>query len=307
MSQKKKNAGKTDVRAYFAIAGYMTCSALMLLVNKITVNYLPAPSFVLLCQLVSSAFFTKTCGALGFIKVDNLNLRKVKKFWIVPMAFLGTIFANIKILQHANVETFIVFRASTPIMVSLLEWQFLERHLPSKQSWMCLVFILMGATSYVLNDKFFNVDAYWWVCVWYAVFCFDQVYIKHAVDSVDMTTWGRVYYTNLLASGPLILSFMFTGELDLLNNFEWTNEARISLFISCVCGTLIAYFAFLARERISAAYFTVVGNTCKVVTIVLNHFWWNLHATPAGLASLGVCLAAAAFYKQAPKRGVLPK
>jgi len=37
---------------------------------------------------------------------------QVKKFWIVAFVFLGTIYANMKTLQYANVETFIVFRSS---------------------------------------------------------------------------------------------------------------------------------------------------------------------------------------------------
>ena len=47
-----------------------------------------------------------------------------------------------------------------------------------------------------------------------------QVYIKHAVDNVKMdSNWGRVFYTNLLASVPLI----FTGasqEATTLMEFE---------------------------------------------------------------------------------------
>ena len=37
-------------------------------------------------------------------------------FW-VSVAFLACIFANIKTLQYCNVETFIVFRASTPVVI----------------------------------------------------------------------------------------------------------------------------------------------------------------------------------------------
>ena len=41
--------------------------------------------------------------------------------------------------------------------------------------------------------------------VWYGMFIFDQVYIKHAVETVAMdSNWGRVFYCNLLASLPLI-------------------------------------------------------------------------------------------------------
>ena len=38
----------------FAVVGYATCSSLMLVMNKVAVHVLPAPSFVLLCQLFSS-------------------------------------------------------------------------------------------------------------------------------------------------------------------------------------------------------------------------------------------------------------
>ena len=111
MGDKDAKKAALGAQALFAILGYMTCSALMLLVNKLAVHYLPAPSFVLLCQLATSALVCWFLGKMGLIEVDALSLDKVKRFWVVPVAFLGTIFANIKILQYANVETFIVFRA----------------------------------------------------------------------------------------------------------------------------------------------------------------------------------------------------
>ena len=59
---------------------------------------------------------------------------------------------------------------------------------------MALVFITMGAAGYVMTDKGFQVDAYMWVGVWFVVFAVDVVYIKYIVDTVPMTSWGRVYY-----------------------------------------------------------------------------------------------------------------
>lgn len=54
----------------------------------------------------------------------------MKKFWVVAFVFLGTIFTNIKCLQYANVETFIVFRSSTPMLIAVLDYFFLGRELP---------------------------------------------------------------------------------------------------------------------------------------------------------------------------------
>ena len=75
----------------------------------------------------------------GLILVDDLEWAKVKPYSLVAVAFLGTIYTNIRTLQYANVETFIVFRASTPILVSVFDWIFLGRELPGFQSSLCLL------------------------------------------------------------------------------------------------------------------------------------------------------------------------
>merc|ERR1712205_264930 len=96
----------------------------------------------------------------------------------------ANIFTNIKTLQYANVETFIVFRASTPIIVSVCDFIFLGRELPRAKSWLSLIGLVGGAYLYVASDHQFHVTGYYWVCVWYMVFCFDQVYIKHVITKV---------------------------------------------------------------------------------------------------------------------------
>ncbi len=280
----------------------------MLLVNKLAVHHLPAPSFVLLCQLFSSGLFTWLAGQAGYIEVDALSWDKVRRFWIVPVAFLATVFANIKILQHSNVETFIVFRASTPLVLSVLDYLLMGRELPSKKSWVCLLGLLSGALSYLFFEAGqLSADSYFWVTCWYVVFTFDQIYIKFVTDTVKMTTWGRVYYTNMLPVLPLLLIMLLNGELESLRVFQFTAASQGWLLVSCAAGVAISYFAFLARAAISATYFTVVGNTCKVITVCLNILIWDKHATAEGVMSLMLCLVCAYYYEQSPKRaGYLP-
>jgi solute carrier family 35 protein len=73
------------------------------------------------------------------------------------VAFLGAIFTNMKTLQYANVETFIVFRSSTPLLIALLDYAFLGRELPSLRSWCSLLLLLCGAIGYVMYDANFEV------------------------------------------------------------------------------------------------------------------------------------------------------
>lgn len=301
-TKAREATGTETTTVFFAVSGYATCSSLMLITNKVAVHYLPAPSLVLISQLVASALSVWMAGQCGLIKVDKLETRKVLAFVPVAAAFLAAIFTNMKTLQYSNVETFIVFRASTPIIICVCDACFLGRELPSTRSALSLLGLAFGAVLYVLNDQQFHVTGYYWVVVWYFVFCFDQVYIKHAVETVKMeSNWGGVFYTNLLASIPLVIGV--PDELKKIDsNQHWSFQSIAALAVSCILGVSMSYFAFLCRKTVSATTFTVIGNCCKIATVLINVAIWNLHATNSGLACLFICLACATFYKQAPLR-----
>ena len=284
----------------FAVVGYAGCSSVMLVINKLAVHFLPAPSFVLLAQVTCSWVAIGLVGTIGWIEVDALEWHKFRAFFPVALAFLACIFANIKTLQYANVETFIVFRASTPLIISPAEWYLFGRELPNARSLMAMLATFAGAMTYVLTDATFVVHGYMWVVVWYAMFSFDQLYIKFAVDTVKMkSNWGRVFYTNLWASIMLAVLSLAT-EPALLVSVAWSREQNLSLAASCAAGIAMSYFAFLCRTAVSATSFTVIGNVCKILTVVINISIWDKHASPVGLAALFVCLAASAAYQQAP-------
>jgi GDP-mannose transporter len=57
---------------------------------------------------------------------------------------------------------------------------------------------------------------------------------------------------------------------------------------------------------ISATSFSLVGNLCKVITILANIMIWDKHAGIEGTAALLLCLAAGGFYQQAPLRSQKP-
>ena len=286
----------------FAIVAYATCSSMMLIINKLAVTFLPAPSVVLFAQLLSSAVAIKGMTTAGIVDADPLVWEKAKPFMLVAVAFLGALYTNVKTLQYANVETFIVFRSSTPILIALMDFCFLGRQLPNARSWASLTAIVLGALAYVYTDSNFEVRAYGWVAAWYVVFAFDQIYIKYAVDSVKLTAWGRSYYTNILAVLPVFILGMVTREDQVLEDFEWSFNSVVALAASCAAGVLMSYSQFLLRGLISATSFTVVGTMCKIATVVINCLIWDKHASFEGLVALFVCLFSGMAYQQAPLR-----
>ena len=106
-------------------------------------------------QFFVSWFVVKLCGCCGCIVVDRLEWRKLLAFLPVSLAFLAAVFANIKTLQYANVETFVVFRASTPLTISICDWLCLGRELPGMRSAVCLA-VLQHCTLFVFERVVFR-------------------------------------------------------------------------------------------------------------------------------------------------------
>lgn len=162
--------------------------------------------------------------------------------------------------------------------------------------------MLVGAFGYATTDSAFEVKGYSFCALWYLIFCMDQIYLKHITNTVKMrSNWGRVFYSNFLASIPLIFTFVNdSDEIAALKNIS--TSASIAVFVSVALGVGMSYFAWMARSLLSAASFTVVGNVCKVLTIAINVSLWDKHASAWGIGCLMFCLGAAFFYKQAPMR-----
>ena len=126
--------------------------------------------------------------------------------------------------------------------------------------------------------------------------------VYFSIDNSTITVWGRSYYTNTLAVFPVMCLALFTGEHEILRNFQWTSGAVAAVGASCVAGVLMSYSGMLLRGMISATSFTVTGTMCKIATVVVNCLMWEKHASFEGLAALFVCLFAGMAYQQAPLR-----
>lgn len=270
---------------------------------------------MLFCQLASAVAFVTGLSGLQRLRggggggifegVERLEWAKAKAFLPAGLSFLAVIFTNIKVLQHANVETFIVARCSTPLLLSLADYAFLRRQLPSARSWGCLVTILLGAIGYVACDSTFDVGAAAWLGAWYAVFMFEMTYLKYLCDTLPMTQWGRVLYNNLIGMVPLAVIGLATREVAEVAEMQWSVASLVALGLSCGVGVGMSYTSFWVRSMVSATAFTVVGIMCKLGTVVLNYFYWEKHASREGIACLLICLLAGSLYRQAPLKQAL--
>jgi len=189
-----------------------------------------------------------------------------------------------------------------PIVLAVLDYLFLGRELPNMRSTICLGLLLVGAVLYTLTDSGFQINGYVWIVIWYVVFCIDFAYVKFVISKVEMSTYGRVYYQSIFGSVALLLMAVVTGEFNSFQPQEWGSKAWGSCIVSCFLGMGMSTFSYRLRAMVSSTQMAILGNVCKVITVLLNWAIWDKHASPPGLAALGLCLLAAYNYEQAPMR-----
>eukprot|EP00850_Spirogloea_muscicola_P025296 SM002684S09762 [mRNA] locus=s2684:784:1695:+ [translate_table: standard] len=195
------------------VVGYGLSSSTLAIVNKYAVTVFPYPGALTALQYAASTAAVAGLGAAGALQHDRLRAATLARFFPAALVFYLAILTNTQLLLHANVETFIVFRSSTPLLVALADSLFMGRPWPSGRTFASLFVILGGACGYVFSDSQFSVTAYSWAVAYLATITLEMVYIKHIVSSIGLSTWGLVLYNNLvsLALSPLFL--LGTGEL----------------------------------------------------------------------------------------------
>jgi solute carrier family 35 len=172
---------------------------------------------------------------------------------------------------YSNVETFITFRSATPLVLSVCDWAFLGRELPGGRSLAAIFALVASCAGYTYFDQGFHIQAYTWLCVWVAFFLFEACYVKHVCDTVSMTNWGRVYYTNFLAAIALLVVFPFcAAEHEVLRAAEFGPGQVTVLLLSCAVGVCMSHAGYLMRSNVSATAGVVVGVVCKIGSVLLN-------------------------------------
>jgi GDP-mannose transporter len=140
--------------------------------------YLPFPSLVVAFQLLACILMIYGAQFAGYIQVDPLKWQYIKPYLLYTLFFSTGVYCNMRSLNIANVETVIVFRALTPVIVSFLDALFLGREWPSRRSWVGLLTLVAGAYGYACSDEKFQTQgysAYFWPSLYTIIIALEMV------------------------------------------------------------------------------------------------------------------------------------
>lgn len=283
----------------FLIVSHMTVSSTMLVLNKAVLKAIPAPTTVLLFQVGSSALILWVIGKAGLLSVDAFEMKKARLFLLNAIAFMVLLFTNAKALESANVETVIVFRTLSIFVTVWGDFRLLGGQLINLRAFASLGVVVAGAIGYVLSDKGFMVSNMFWVFCYGAANAAYPLVTKIIILSNDsMTSWGRTYYNNFMTFMVFLPGMFVLGEHHILEDVDgiFNTHAVVLLVASCIWGTAISFLGFLCIENVSATTFNVMGNSNKLLTLVINGILWDHHASFQANLCLIVSLSGAALY-----------
>jgi GDP-mannose transporter len=285
----------------------------MLVANKLALHFNPIPATVVVIQVAITVGYILVLRALNLSQVDDFDWPRVKAFLPYTISFVLVLYSNGRAIQFSNIETVIVFRAGTPLIVSFLDFMLLGREFPSSRSLLALFGMSVSVVGYALTDSEFmlnGISAYGWVTVYVLSVVFETTYGKKICQGIKFNApvWGQVMYCNSLGLLPLAGVGLATGEHRYIEKtgFDSGSKAMCALALSCVVGVGIAWAVWNCRNQVSATTFTLIGVVCKLISVFLNVIIWDKHATPQGIAWLIVCLVCSSAYKQAPLKGAPP-
>jgi hypothetical protein len=229
-----------------AVVGYSLCSSTLLLANKAALFYFNRPSVVSVIQIGFAAIIVLMMKYCCCVEIDDLEWDKIKPYCLYIVAFVAAIYANMRALAMSNVETVIVFRACTPLAVTIVDYLFMGRAFPSTRSTLSLLSVCAFALVYCLTDSEFALNgfsAYYWVSIYFVIIVFEMTYGKKLTSNVKMkSVWGPVLYTNLLALIPMFL-LGYTISDDFVDMRDSVVEIPTSgmgvIAFSCFAGLMI--------------------------------------------------------------------
>jgi GDP-mannose transporter len=183
--------------------------------------------------------------------------------------------------------------------MSVIDYIFLGREMPSARSFLCLSGISSSTLIFVYLDRSLDANNLVWIAAWYTSVILDAALMKHAFNRLKLNTWSRMLYCNaigIVPTGAMMIKDFSMGHQQLFA--AGAMDTAMAVGLSCLMGLALTFSAFEARSALSGTRFVVLGNICKLLSILVNWAIWNLHAGLPGLLAIGTGVICGAMYQE---------
>jgi drug/metabolite transporter (DMT)-like permease len=289
-------------------AAYFIVSSTMLLFNKACMIVLPAPCTVTLLQVSVTALLLAAAWCCSLVDIQAVSRVTLSHYVLYSLVFVLGINFTMRALASTNVETVLLFRSCSPVLVSAIDTICLGREIPSRRSCLAMLCIVLGGTWFAWSELRTHTssmmrDGLFVNTVNLVLTAVLMTWGKHVTDTNDVNLTTSVFICNVTSIAPILALAILEKEHLIIREHRWLSVYAVSvLATSCVMGTALSYLGWKMRVMMSAASFTVVGVLNKIFTVLVNVVVWQDHAMWSSTIGLLVSLIAGCFYQQSRLR-----
>ena len=303
-TEHEQQPERVSTQSIAVFVAYFIVSSTMLLFNKACMIVLPAPCTVTLLQVTVTTCLIVTAWCCSLVDIQTVNRHILSQYLVYSILFVLGINFTMRSLAITNVETVLLFRSCSPILVSCIDTLCLHREIPSRRSFLAMLCIVLGATWFAASElqtqstRITHTGMYV-NAINLVLTAILMTWGKHVTDTCDLNLTTSVFICNLTSIGPILVLVVIEKEHLIIREHRWLSVYAISILTtSCLMGTALSYLGWKMRVMMSAASFTVVGVLNKTLTILLNVMVWNDHAMWSSTIGLLLSLVGGSFYQQ---------
>ena len=286
---------------------YFLVSSTMLLFNKACMLVLPAPCIVTFLQVTGTTLLIAVAWCCSLVDIQAVTRAVLWQYVLYSVLFVLGINFTMRSLASTSVDTVLLFRSCSPLLVSFIDTLCLGREMPSRRSCASMLCIVLGATWFAASELHYTsgLDVPG-VCVNTVNLLLTATLMtwgKHVTDNSDVNLTTSVFICNLTSIVPILVLAVLEKEHLIIREHRWLSLYAVGVLgTSCVMGTALSYLGWQMRTIMSATSFTVVGVLNKVFTVILNLVLWPDDAVWSSTVGLMFSLVGGSFYQQSTMR-----
>ena len=237
---------------------------------------------------------------MKWVEYPSFDLTTAKQWAPVNMVFCMMLFTGMAALQCNSVPMVTIFKNVTNIATTFGDWYFFGS-VPESLVLVAFGIMLLGAIAAAGND----IEVTWVGIFWMALNCLSTsgyvLSMKFATKNVKLSTFGMVFYNNVLCIFFLFPIACFMGQVTTfvstpaIHTFDYFTKNFFAGFV----GFFLNFASLSCVSVTGPATYAIVGSLTKIPVAFLGYFLFDSIITNETWFFIGVSMTGGFLYTYA--------
>lgn len=224
-------------------------------------------------QAIVAVIAVEICKALKWVEYPSFSLATAKEWAPVNIFFCLMLFTGMASLQYNSVPMVTVFKNLTNIATCMGDWFFFG-NVPERLVLVAFGIMLSGAVAAAHKDITISFVGLFWMTL-NCITCAGYVlYMKFATKTIKLSTFGMVFYNNLLCILLMMPVALYMGQVQVFFTTEaiHTPDYFGMNFFAGLVGFLLNFASLNCVSLTGPTTYAIIGSLNKVPIAILGYF-----------------------------------